>query len=159
MKYFRYRELRDVTLAIVAALALIQPAFPATFRVDDSSSLPSEPNTTMRWRFLSPSRAADNLVEGTTLVTVRLNVAPWRNKTGKIYMVLPEQPIGRVTAEWATQGRLLPGQLISGNRTLVFTGPIRSSLIEDTIALKLQTDGRRLTAPQRLEFHFEIDVD
>ena len=64
-----------------------------------------------------------------------------------------------MTAEWATQGRLLPGQLISGNRTLVFTGPIRSSLIEDTIALKLQTDGRRLTAPQRLEFHFEIDVD
>jgi hypothetical protein len=74
-------------------------------------------------------------------------------------MALPEQPIGQVTAEWSTQGRLLPGQLLSGNRTLVYSGPIRAALLEDTIVLKLTADGRRLIAPQRLQFYFEIDVD
>ena len=98
-------------------------------------------------------------MEGATVVTVRLNVAPWANKTGKIYMALPQQSIGLVNAAWTTQGRLLPGQVISGNRTLVYAGPIRSAIIEDTITLKLEADGQRLAAAQRLQFHFEIDVD
>ncbi|HEX4781791.1 MAG TPA: hypothetical protein VH301_13600, partial [Usitatibacter sp.] len=78
---------------------------------------------------------------------------------GKIYMALPEQPIGTVTADWTTQGRLLPGELISGRRTLVYSGPIRTPLLEDTIALRISADGRRLVSPQRLQFYFEIDVD
>jgi hypothetical protein len=149
----------QVVATVFTSLILAGPAVAATFHVDDSASLPNETTTAMRWKSLSPSRTADNVVEGTTLVTVRLNVAPWLNRTGKIYMVLPVQPVGQVKAEWATQGRLLPGQLISGNRTLVYTGPIRSNMIEDTLALKLQADGRRLAALQRLQFHFEIDVD
>ena len=48
--------------------------------------------------------------------------------------------VGQVTAEWTTQGKLLPGQLVSGNRTLVYAGPIRAGLLEDTIVLKLQAD-------------------
>jgi hypothetical protein len=76
-----------------------------------------------------------------------------------VYLALPEQPVGPVTAEWTTQGKLLPGQLVSGNRTLVYAGPIRTSLLEDTIVLKLSADGRRLISPQRLQFHFEIDID
>ena len=100
-----------------------------------------------------------NAVEGTNIVTVRLNLAPWLNRTGKVYMALPEQPIGPVTADWTTQGKLLPGTLQSGNRTLVFAGPIRVSLLEDTIVLRLTADGQRLVAPQRLQFYFEIDLD
>jgi hypothetical protein len=49
--------------------------------------------------------------------------------------------------------------LNSGSRTLVYAGPVRSARLEDTIALKILTDGRRLSAPQRLNFYFEIDVD
>jgi hypothetical protein len=90
---------------------------------------------------------------------VRLNTAPWLNKSGRIYMALAEQTIGTVTAEWSTQGRLLPGSLVSGNRTLVYSGPIRTPLLEDTIALRISADGRRLVSPQRLQFYFEIDVD
>jgi hypothetical protein len=90
---------------------------------------------------------------------VRLNLAPWLNRNGKVFMALGEQPIGQVKASWSTQGRLLPGELTSGNRTLVFAGPIRSGMLEDTITLKLEADGRRLLNAQRLQFHFEIDVD
>lgn len=145
--------------ALAAALALAAPAQAATFRVDDSLSLPTESTTPMKWRSLAPNRAIGNAVEGTNVVTVRLNLAPWMNRTGKVYMALPEQPIGTVTADWTTQGKLLPGTLQSGNRTLVFSGPIRTSLLEDTIALRITADGQRLVAPQRLQFHFEIDPD
>ena len=146
-------------LAIAVAAMLACSAQAATFRVDDTASLPAETTTAMQWRSLAPTRNASHDVEGTSVITVRLNTAPWLNRVGKIYMVLPPQPVGEVTAEWTTQGKLLPGQLRSGNRTLVFAGPIRTSLIEDTILLRISTDGRRLASTQRLEFHFEIDVD
>lgn len=142
---------------LVAAAPIAAGA--ATFRVDDSATLPNEANTPMQWRSLAPNRAVGNAVDGMSVFTVRLNTAPWLNKVGKIYMALPEQPIGTVTAEWSTQGRLLPGTLVSGNRTLVYSGPIRTPLLEDTIALRISADGRRLVSPQRLQFYFEIDVD
>ena len=145
--------------ALLAALLAATLANAATFRVDDSLTLPSESTTPMKWRSLAPNRAVGHAIEGSSILTIRLNVAPWMNKSGRIYLGLPEQPIGQVSAEWTTQGKLLPGQLASGNRTLVYSGPIRTRLIEDTIVLRLQADGRRLAAPQRLQFYFEIDVD
>jgi hypothetical protein len=146
-------------LALLAAIAATTCAHATTFRVDDSLTLPNETSTPMKWRSLAPNRAVGHAVEGQTVLTIRLNTAPWLNKTGKIYMGLPEQPLGQVSAEWSTQGKLLPGQLLSGSRTLVYAGPIRANMIEDTIVLRLQADGRRLSAPQRLQFFFEIDVD
>ncbi len=142
---------------LIATLALQAGA--ATFRIDDSASLPNESSTPMKWKSLAPGRNAGNLVEGASVITVRLNVAPWANRAGKIYMTLPPVPLGEVTADWTTQGTLLPGHLVSGNRTLVYSGPIRSKFIEDTIVLTLQADGRRLTSAQRLQFQFEIDID
>jgi hypothetical protein len=145
---------------LVAAVVLSQAtSSAATFRVDDSTSIPSETNVTMHWKSANPNRITGNTVEGGILITVRLNVAPWLNKTGKIYMALPQQPIGPVNVEWTTQGRLLPGKLMSGERTLVYAGPIRSGTIEDTFVVKVETDGKRLASPQRMQFHFEIDLD
>lgn len=149
--------MRSALLALVACIATSAGA--ATFRVDDSVTLPHESNMAMKWRSLAPSRAVGNAVEGTSVITIRLDTSPWLNKAGKIYMALPEQSIGQVTAEWTTQGRLLAGQLVSGNRTLVYAGPIRSNQLEDTIALKISADGARLATTQRLQFYFEIDVD
>jgi len=149
--------MKRLALLLLAAAPLAAAA--ATFRVDDSATLPSEANTPMQWRSLAPNRVAGNAVDGTSVFTVRLNTAPWLNKSGRIYMALAEQPIGTVTAEWSTQWRLLPGSLVSGNRTLVYSGPIRTPLLEDTIALRISADGRRLVSPQRLQFYFEIDVD
>ncbi len=146
-------------LVLLAALLAAASTHAATFRVDDSLTLPNESSTAMKWRSLAPNRAVGHAIEGQSVLTIRLDTAPWLNKVGKIYMALPEQPIGQVSAEWSTQGKLLPGQLVSGNRALVYAGPIRTRLIEDTIVLRLQADGRRLAAPQRLQFYFEIDVD
>lgn len=147
-------------LVLIAAVSAALPCAAATFRVDDSGSLPGESQTTMRWRSLAPERsAASNDVEGTTLVTVRLNLTPWVNRQGRIFLALPQQPGTQMNAEWSTQGKLIAGKVSSGNRTLVYSGPIRSPLLEDTIVLRVWTDGRRLAAAQRVEFNFEIDVD
>jgi len=145
--------------SLIAFFSLALPASAATFAVDDSTSYVHDANTSMKWKSVAPSRRTGNLVEGATLVTVRLNLTPWLNKTGKIYMALPEQAIGQIKATWTTQGRLQPGQLVSGNRTVVFSGVVKSPLLEDTIALVLEADGQRLMSPQSLKFHFEIDVD
>jgi hypothetical protein len=145
--------------AILLLLAASCAAHAATFRVDDAATLPAETNATMQWKSPAPGRGASNDVEGRGLITVRLNTAPWLNRNAKIFLVLPPVAIGEVTADWTTQGRLLPGQVRSGYRGLVYAGPIRTPLIEDTILLRITTDGRRLASPQRLDFHFEIDID
>lgn len=147
---------------LMAALlvAAPEPVAAATYRVDDSTTIPQEASATLRWRQFAPGRrTTDNTVEGGTTVQVRLNTAPWMKRSGRIYMVLPEQPVGRVVVHWSTQGRLLPGQLVSGQRALVYAGPITSPMLEETLALRIETDGTRLSSTHRLNFHFEIDVD
>lgn len=131
----------------------------ATYRVDDSTSMPQESSASLRWRHLAPSRGGDNTIEGATRVQVRLNLAQWQRRVGRVYMVLPEQTGSRITVSWTTQGRLLPGELVSGQRALVYAGTINAPVLEETLQMKIATDGTRMNASQRLNFHFEIDVD
>jgi hypothetical protein len=131
----------------------------ATLPVDDSLSQPVEAVTPMRWRSLSPSRGEDHKVEGQTQVNIKLDTKPFVGRTGRIYMTLPAQPIGTVEVEWRTQGKLLPGRLQSGQRGLVYSGKISVERMEDLMSVMVRSDGRMLSAPQRLRFSFEIDVE
>ncbi|HQR69322.1 MAG TPA: hypothetical protein PLE54_01865 [Burkholderiaceae bacterium] len=147
-------------LALLACAALTSfAAEAATYRVEEAGTFPQESTAPMRWRQIAPSRGGDNTVEGTTTVNVRLNLAPWQNRVGRLFMVLPEQPLTPVRVSWSTQGRLLSGQLVSGHRALVYAGPITMPLLEETLVLKFEADGTRLNSAQRLQFHFEIDID
>ncbi|MEO8676740.1 MAG: hypothetical protein ABI569_14280 [Casimicrobiaceae bacterium] len=150
---------RCACLVLAMLLAQAGPVFAATYVVDDTSTIPYETNLVSRWRQGASGRQLGNDIEAAAMVTVRLNVAPWLNRNGRIYLALPQQPIGVVTVDWATQGRLLPGTLRSGERTLVYTGPIRTPIIEDNFQLKVVADGRRVALTQRLQFRFEIDID
>jgi hypothetical protein len=145
--------------AALLLLALAAPLDAATFRVDDSGSVPLEPSTQLRWRQVAPSRRPDNTMEGAVNVQVRLNLAPWVGRQGRVFLVLPEQPIGPVRVTWTTQGRLLPGQLVAGQRALVLAGPMTTPRLEDVLLLRLEADGTQLGNTHRLNFHFEIDVD
>lgn len=151
------------TFALIGILSLsilIQSnALAATYRVDDTATLPGESQVKMRWRSTGVNNTTGHIVDGATSVTLRLNTSAWLNKTGQIYMVLPAQPIGQVLVDWSTQGKLLSGSLISGNRTLVYAGPIKTPVIEDTIYVQVHSDGTKLLNIHKLEFYFEIDVD
>lgn len=150
------RRAIPVLLSIAVATGV---ADAATYRVDEVGTFPQESSATMRWRQVAPSRGGDNTIEGSTTVNVRLNLAPWLNRTGRLFLVLPDQPITPVRASWTTQGRLLPGQLVSGQRALVYSGPIALPILEETLVLKLEADGARMSSAQQLHFHFEIDID
>ena len=145
--------------AILLLLARVADVGAATFRVDDSGSVPLESSTLMRWRQVAPSRKTDNTMEGLVNVQVRLNLAPWLGRQARLFLVLPEQPLGPMRAAWTTQGRLLPGQLVAGRRALVYSGVITMPRLEEVLLLKLETDGTQLGNSHRVNFHFEIDVD
>ena len=145
-------------LALACALATA-PVFAQTFRVDDSAS--QVLGGTLRLKPITPMPHGElaTALFGETGVLVRLDVAPWKGRRGRIYMTLPQQPDGHVVAAWKTQGRLLPGVVRSGERTLVYAGPIEADMLEDTLRLRIQADGSGLVRGQQLAFSFEIDLD
>lgn len=144
-------------------LGLCMMASPAmattTYRVDDSTSQVLGNTLKMKWDTTVPQRGQRPTVSGAITVLARLNLAPWQGRTGRVYMTLPPQPFGQVTATWTTQGRLLPGTLRAGERTLVYAGVMPAGLLEDTIRLVIQADGQRLARAEQLNFSFEIDVE
>jgi hypothetical protein len=146
---------------VAAMLLLLMPCATraaSTVRVDDSGTVVNQPVVAMRWRKPVPSRAHDNNVDAELRVALRLNMAPFQNQAVRLYMGLAPVIADPVVATWRTQGRLLPGTVRSGGRTLVFNGVVSSARIEETIDLTLTTDGRNLAAAQTLQFYFEVDL-
>jgi hypothetical protein len=135
------------------------PAHARTTVIDDSATLPYNAALALHWQQLEPRGHAKNLMVGTLELRVRLNVTPWLKRTGRIYLVLPAQQPGAMTASWTTRGRLLPGQLTAGSRTLVYAGPITTPFIEDVVQLTLTVDGRRMDQAYSVNFRFEMDED
>jgi hypothetical protein len=134
-------------------------AFARTTVIDDSGTLPYNAAVAMRWQQQLPRGPAASQMIGTLQLRVRLNMAPWLRRTGRIYLVLPAQQPGAMTAAWTTQGRLLPGQLVPGTRALVYAGPITAPFFEDVVQLTITVDGRRMLQTYPVNFRFEMDED
>ena len=143
---------------LAASLCAQGWAAAGTARVDDSGTVVSQGVVPMRWRQLVPGRGADNSVEASVRVALRLNLSRWLNQPVKLYMGLAPAAGEPVHATWRTQGRLLPGSVQSGARTLVFEGIAGVASLEETMELTLRTDGRALVSAQSLQFYFEVDT-
>jgi hypothetical protein len=135
------------------------PAAAQTFPVDDSASQVLGGTLRLKPAKLPARGTQMTMVSGEMAVLVRLDVSSWQGRKGRIYMRLPEQSGGAVTATWTTRGRLLPGALRAGERALVYAGPIGSTGLEDTLRLRIDADGRTLPPSEQLVFTFEIDLD
>lgn len=147
---------------VIAACILFfasAPSLAGTHRVDDSASQVTANTLRMQWDSVAPRSGERPTVSGALTVWVRLNLAPWQGRNGRVYMTLPVQASGPITAAWTTQGRLLPGSLRAGERTLVYSGAMPAGLLEDTIRLTIQADGQKLVRTEQLNFSFEIDVE
>lgn len=151
------RPLHLLSFCIIWLAAL--PADAKTTVIDDSGTLPYDAALTMRWQQATPRGANANAMVGTLSLRVKLNVSPWVRRTGRIYLALPLQSPGAMSATWATQGRLLPGQVVSGGRTLVYSGPITTPFMEDILQLTISVDGRRMQQLYHVNFRFEMDED
>ena len=136
------------------------PTGAKTTTIDDSGTQALEPSVSLHWKTASPSRTApDNTMVGTTTVRVRINVTPWLRRSGKIYLNLPAQQPGPLTASWITQGRFMPGQVHSGNRVLVYAGPISAPFMEDVLKFQFSVDGALIRRAVPVTFRFEMDED
>lgn len=147
------RACAALCLALAASLANA-----ATHRVDDSGSQVMNPNVQMRWDATVPG-AQGRGVTGALEVALRLDVAAWRGRNARVYMTLPVSPSGPLQAAWTTQGALLPGRLVAGERALIYAGPIAQDALRDRLRLTVQADGQRLDRAETLNFSFEIDLD
>jgi hypothetical protein len=150
------RTLRLAATLAAAQLTGIVTVHAASAPIDDSGTVVYTPTVTLHWQSASP-RTRATLMTGTTPVRVRLNVAPWLRHVGRIYLVLPAQQPGPIHASWSTQGRLLPGKVVSGTRVLVYSGPISAPFIEDVLQLAIVVDGRSMDQLHNIDFRFEMD--
>lgn len=148
-----------LALAITAGISAPFAVRAQTYPVDDSASQVLGGTVRMRWDDAVPELRQQQTVSGEINVLVRLNVSAWQGRQGRIYMLLPAQPTGPLTVSWTTRGPLLPGSLRSGERVMVYAGPIPAGLIEDTQRLLIRTAGDKLVRPEQLKFSFEIDVE
>ncbi len=125
--------------------------------IDDGGTLPYDAPLVLRWQQLSPRRPVNNTMTGTTSIRVRLNVGAWLHRSGRIYLMLPAQQPASLSASWTTQGRLEPGRIAAGSRTLVYAGPITTPFIEDVLQLTLNVDARQLRQLYHVNFQFQMD--
>jgi hypothetical protein len=145
-------------LGLSLAIILQTSAQARSIVLDDSGTQALEPSVAMRWQSASPSRSTGrNLLIGTTTIRVRINVMPWIKHTGRIYLSLPAQQPGPMSVSWTTQGPLQPGQLQSGSRVLVYSGPITTAFIEDVLRFQFAVDAALIGRPCAVSFHFELD--
>lgn len=133
------------------------PAAAQTYRVDDSRSQVLSPSLRLKPDAPLARGSVPWRLSGDTAVRVVLDTSPWKGtQQARIYLELGGQP-GTVAASWTTQGRLLAGTVQAGERTLVYAGPILDDMLEDTLRIRIQADGRRLSRPEQLGFTFEIE--
>lgn len=145
--------------ALVLGLLLGSAALANPHRLDDSASHTVPPNVQMQWRPLSARGGAEPGMEAWLRVNLRIDTRAWVGRSGRIYMVLPRDESASLEAVWTTQGRLLPGRLVPGERTLVHAGAITSATLEDQILVRLRTGADWQGSSRRLNFHFEFDAD
>lgn len=129
-----------------------------TLRLDDSLSQVFPPVAEWAWEPGS-IRSGSTRLQMQVRVNVRIDTRNWAGRPARVYMVLPLEGGAPVTAEWETQGPMLGGRLVSGERALVFSGNIPGPWLEDTMRVRLTTDTRLAReSVNRLAFHFEIDT-
>jgi hypothetical protein len=145
-------------LALALSIIWWSPAQAKTITIDDSGTQALEPTVIMRWKTAAPARSGDdNLLIGSTTIRVRINVTPWLRRSGRIYLSLPAQQPGPLRASWVAQGRFLPGTVQSGNRMLIYAGPITTPFMEDVLKFQFSVNGSVVRRAFPVTFHFEMD--
>jgi len=162
MKRSHWQLSRSIAFFFALALSIIwAPSSDArTTVIDDSGTTTLEPTVRLRWSSVAPPRrGANNQMVGLTTVRVHLNLLPWLKRSGRIYLALPAQPPGPLTATWTAAGRLAAGQAHSGTRTLLYSGPVTAPFLDDVLRFQFAVDGSVVRRPFPVTFRFEFDED
>lgn len=147
-----------VLAALLALLLCPGPAQAESHRVDDSASQVLGGLVRMKWETAAPQPGRANMLVGQVTILVRLDMSPWKGRSGRLYHQLEKQP-SPVLASWTTRGALLAGELRDGDRTLVYAGLVTTDRMEDTFVLTLRADADLLSRPELLEFSFVFEPE
>lgn len=149
-----FRHTAAVCLLAFAAIAAVAE----THQLDDSLSHTVPPTAQMQW--LPQTRAdQDGGMEAWVRVNIHIDTRDWIGRSGRVYMVLPRDETSTLEAVWTTDGKLLAGRLVSGERALVYAGNITTNALRDQMLVRLRSGPDWQSNSRRLNFHFEIDVD
>ncbi len=150
---------RSRSVPALLALLVTSSVWANPHRLDDSLSHTVPPNLQMEWLPLEASRSQAPGMEAWVVVNVRIDTREWVGRSGRVYMALPRDEASTIEAVWTTQGRMQPGRLVSGDRTLVYAGTIRGATLEDQFKVRLRSNPDWQGRSRRLNFHFEFDAD
>lgn len=145
-------------LAAVAAMATTATRA-ETHRLDDSLTHTVPPHVQMQWRPLQAAADGSGAVEAWVRVNVRLDTRAFVHRSGRVYLALERDQSSPVEAVWTSQGRLQPGRVVSGERTLVFAGVIPGATLDEQLNMRLRAQTDWQSDQRRLNFHFEFDAD
>lgn len=145
-------------LSLAFAIIWCSAAHAKSIVLDDSGTVVLEPLVNMHWQSAAPPRSGkDDQLVGTTAIRVRINVMSWLKHSARIYLALPAQPPGPIRASWVAEGRLISGQITTGNRVLIYAGPITTPFLEDVLQFQFIVNGNLLRRTVPVNFHFEMD--
>jgi hypothetical protein len=152
-------SLRCIVLLGLLGLVAMSSAL-ASHRLDDAGTHAVPPNVQMQWRSVGAiGTGSARHMEALLTVAVRLDTRPHAGRVGRVFLVLPHDGGASLLAQWGTRGRLLPGRITPGERTLVYQGVIPHQTLEDQLTMALVADGAWMAGSRRLEFFFEVDFE
>lgn len=96
-------------------------------------------------------------------VEVRLNTSAYEGKRARIFMALPSQIEGFISAEsfllsWKADRLFYQGSVRPGNRTLLYDGAIESPVMVEVFTFSLEVDARYLNGKIKYAPIYEIET-
>lgn len=147
---------RHLLWAALTWTASVQAGGP--HRLDDSGSFAEQHQATMEWLPLRPGVASDAM-EARLWVNVRIDMRAWVGRQGRVFMVLPRDESPPLEIHWTSQGHLLPGRLVSGDRTLVYAGAVNAPVLQDRLNVRVLARANWVSNRRRVSTHFEFEPD
>jgi hypothetical protein len=153
-------------LLLLAGLAVCGACIAST-KLDDSLSPRQRVDAVTRWQYDGVGDWNEDqinaLVAEVHAMQFRLRTDAYVGKNAEIYLSVPLHVTGlrsptAMRIEWTTRGVFTPGNVLPGNRTLVYRGKITAPVMSDYFDFRIFLDAR--TSERGIEFDpvFEIDV-
>lgn len=156
-------------LPIFVLAALLPPALPAQEVLDDSASPVQQVRAELDWRVplwrakTAPAQAFTSMEASVPAVDIRLDTSEHVGRRARVFMTVPLPVRGLrgsqgLRVSWRADGLFEDGTLVPGQRTLVYSGPIRDRVLRDRLHFTVEIEGEAFTGTEiRFEPEFRIE--
>lgn len=153
----RQRFVPAVLLGLLGCFVCIS-AHAQAYRLDDTRTDVNPPVVNMVWGAPDGTRAMS--LEAQARVLVHVDMSPWHDRNGRIYLSLRNDGAPDVLVRWTSVAKqFTSGALTLGARTLVWSGRVKTRQLNDVwdVAVKAAPDWPTSRRPMDFTFEFEPD--